>query len=339
MERTLLPQSLVEDLKARGICFPHEPPRPLDLASAEKSIFKAKRTQNGVLSDAVVLYSRWDGDQWAWNYQQEVTILKRLREANCKHIVQLYEFMETTGPERGPCMVMEAVSPVGWDLLHVARTYYCMKRSRMPIAEAQRYFFQVAEALKFLHKLRLVHCDVKGENVVCGGPPDFVAKLIDFGFCRDVGCILGTCRQVYMAPEHGPNAAANTPLDMFGLGYVLWQIWAGMGMPDCLDSNYQRYWLKSILKAWKIPEPVICEALEGLLCFDASARWTFEQLSESKFMQPWPVSRDSRTLEESDIVVERTSTWECSQFVQYCNFTLPTTCFAQRVTADSKVST
>merc|ERR1719362_1356629 len=105
--------------------------------------------------------------------------------------------MTKHGGKCGPCMVMEAVVPIGWDLLQVARTYYCMKQDRMPIAEVQRYFFQVVEALKFLHKLRLVHCDLKGENIVCGRPPAYDAKLVDFGFCREVDDVLGTSRQVY----------------------------------------------------------------------------------------------------------------------------------------------
>lgn len=95
--------------------------------------------------------------------------------------------------------------------------------------EAQQYLplaIEVASALHYLHRLDILHLDVKPSNIIMGAP----AKLIDLSVARtveratDLGYAVGTDR--YMAPEQclGSPVAAS---DVFGLGATLFHAVAG----------------------------------------------------------------------------------------------------------------
>lgn len=95
--------------------------------------------------------------------------------------------------------------------------------------EEQQYLplgIEIASALHYLHRLGIVHLDIKPSNTIMGAP----AKLIDLSVARTVeraahlGYAVGTDR--YMAPEQcqGHPLPAS---DVWGLGATLYEAVAG----------------------------------------------------------------------------------------------------------------
>lgn len=88
---------------------------------------------------------------------------------------------------------------------------------------------QLLQVLSFLHMRRVVHRDVKPENVMLRGEgPDRIV-LVDFGISRDLDRQMRTTTVVmatpaYAAPELQAGAAqapTTTALDMFAVGIIL----------------------------------------------------------------------------------------------------------------------
>lgn len=95
----------------------------------------------------------------------------------------------------------------------------------------------LCEALEHAHGRGVVHRDIKPANVICPDAVDeagAVAKLTDFGVARlagdetltRTGDVLGTL--AYMAPEQARGRAAGPPADVYALGIVLHEAFAGV---------------------------------------------------------------------------------------------------------------
>ncbi|HET6627326.1 MAG TPA: serine/threonine-protein kinase [Nocardioidaceae bacterium] len=89
---------------------------------------------------------------------------------------------------------------------------------------------EIASALHYLRRQRLVHLDVKPSNIIMGAP----ARLIDLSVARTLedaerlGHPIGT--DAYMAPEQCDPPATGTPgfaSDVWGLGATLFEAIAG----------------------------------------------------------------------------------------------------------------
>ncbi|GBF94659.1 hypothetical protein Rsub_07395 [Raphidocelis subcapitata] len=99
---------------------------------------------------------------------------------------------------------------------------------------------QVAEAVAHLHSLRLVHCDIKLDNVLLktevSQPRGYIAKLGDFGLARVLGpsgtvlnaACAGTVN--HLAPElFVAGSAVTTAADAYAFGVLMWEIYTGGG--------------------------------------------------------------------------------------------------------------
>lgn len=95
----------------------------------------------------------------------------------------------------------------------------------------------LCDALEHAHGRGVVHRDIKPANVICPDAVDeagAVAKLTDFGVARlagdetltRTGDVLGTL--AYMAPEQARGRAAGPPADVYALGIVLYEAFAGL---------------------------------------------------------------------------------------------------------------
>lgn len=97
---------------------------------------------------------------------------------------------------------------------------------RMPVEEhaACHIFRQMVEAVAYLHKLKLIHRDIKLENFLIGSSLDNV-KLIDFGYatCFDEAQpptkVCGTVST--QAPEMLYGQAYDFRVDCWSLGITL----------------------------------------------------------------------------------------------------------------------
>lgn len=90
---------------------------------------------------------------------------------------------------------------------------------------------RVANALAHIHRVGVVHRDVKPENIIVDWSTD-VIKLVDFGLAHwfdqartTSGQMLGSPE--YMAPELFAGAEASPATDVYALGVTLYELLAG----------------------------------------------------------------------------------------------------------------
>jgi hypothetical protein len=102
---------------------------------------------------------------------------------------------------------------------------------RLPIAEAIAYSIEIGRGLMAAHAERIVHRDVKPQNVLIDA--EGRAKVTDFGIARSLeldgltaaGRVLGTTD--YVAPEQAVGDGATEQSDIYSLGVCLWEMLTG----------------------------------------------------------------------------------------------------------------
>src|ERR671931_2714777 len=102
---------------------------------------------------------------------------------------------------------------------------------RLPVPEAVAYAIEVARALAAAHAQRLVHRDVKPQNVLIDG--EGRAKVTDFGIARSLeaqgltatGRVLGTTD--YVSPEQAMGRGVDARTDIYSLGVLLYEMLTG----------------------------------------------------------------------------------------------------------------
>jgi serine/threonine protein kinase len=98
-----------------------------------------------------------------------------------------------------------------------------MDAPKWTIQELKTDFSQMLHGIHFLHLNRIVHRDIKAENVLYGGPDGKTLKLADFGLARLVSftpltSVCGTTS--YMAPEMLCNEGYRMPADLWSFGVL-----------------------------------------------------------------------------------------------------------------------
>ncbi len=154
-------------------------------------------------------------------FQREAKAASALQHPN---IVQVYDYGQTDG---NYYIVMELVD--GTDL-------YCYLRSRgvLDIERAVIIAHDVALGLGAAHRRRIVHRDVKPQNVLIGC--DGSIQLTDFGIVsvyNDMnaerlttsGMTLGTVQ--YFAPEQAQGEIVSPAADVYALGIVMYEMVTG----------------------------------------------------------------------------------------------------------------
>jgi serine/threonine-protein kinase len=136
-------------------------------------------------------------------------------------IVQVYDAGEEG--ER-PYIVMEYIE--GETLAATLR-----RRHRLAPGEVVELALQICDGLAYAHAARLVHRDVKPQNLLITPAGD--VKIADFGIARadggthatETGTILGTA--AYLPPEQAAGKEATPAADLYSLGVVLYELLSG----------------------------------------------------------------------------------------------------------------
>jgi serine/threonine-protein kinase len=142
-----------------------------------------------------------------------------------------------TTAEGVPCVVMDLLN--GHTLAHELA-----ERRMLPIAEAIDLACQTLTALSAAHSARLVHRDVKPENLFLHLEPGGgrVLKVLDFGLTRvlprseagfpkppaiptDTGTVVGSFK--YMSPEAARGERVDGRADIYAVGLILYEMITG----------------------------------------------------------------------------------------------------------------
>lgn len=242
------------------------------------------------------------------NVRQEIEMQHQLFHPN---IVKLFESF--TIPEKNKMyIVLEYIGGGSvQDLLEVA------PNSRLPVPQAQNYFRQLVDAIEYLHKMKIIHRDVKPGNLLI--TLDGQVKLTDFGVAQwadktDTSSITQGS-PAFQPPEvaSGKQLCSGFEGDIWAAGVTLYFMITGnlpffgttiyvlfeaiskgeFTMPDCFDDS-----LKSMLS--------------GLLEIDEKKRFTIPQIRSHPWFSadlrpedwiPLQVSTTSFTEDENGLVV------------------------------------
>ena len=140
-----------------------------------------------------------------------------MRICKSENVVELYDYFET---DNSIIFVLEFCD-------YNLQQYY-LKKKELDIATIQKIFNDLNKAIKILHQNKLIHRDIKLENIFIKlkEDSDFVVKLGDFGcsiisnFESKLSTHVGTLN--YMAPEILNGELYNYKCDLYSLGICLY---------------------------------------------------------------------------------------------------------------------
>lgn len=127
-------------------------------------------------------------------------------------------------------LVMEAV--LGRRTLQKERL--SRENERIPVPEAIQICSQIAEALDYAHKQRVIHRDVKPSNVLL--TPDGQVKLTDFGLAAQIMSSMNRVSMLptrtsgtrpYMAPEQWEGRLQDIQTDQWALAVLFYELVTG----------------------------------------------------------------------------------------------------------------
>ncbi|WJZ89101.1 hypothetical protein VitviT2T_008347 [Vitis vinifera] len=155
------------------------------------------------------------------------------------------------------------------------------------------YTYCIVSSLRYVHSMGLVHCDVKGRNVLVGGGAG-VAKLADFGAARritgEVGrqssAILPRGSPLWMAPEVIRREYQGPESDVWSLGCTVIEMVSGKpAWEDCGADTLFRIGFSDELP--KFPAQLSDlgrDFLEKCLRREPTERWSCDQLLQHPFV-------------------------------------------------------
>ena len=166
---------------------------------------------------AVKIISKLNDAQEAINQlKKEVSVLKK---TNHNNIVKLYDFYETSSEIY---IIMEYIK--GGTL----KTYMKKNKENLNENTTKKIIFYLLNAINYLHKLKIIHSDIKPENIMFQNEEDIsTLKLIDFGlssFNNKENEYCGTF--LYMAPEilFNNKKLLTNEIDIWSVGIIMYQL-------------------------------------------------------------------------------------------------------------------
>jgi len=156
-------------------------------------------------------------------FKQEARVVSALNHPN---IITIYEIGEN---EHGSFLATEFIE--GKTLRDT------IKNESLSLPRILKIVEQVANGLVAAHKAKIVHRDVKPENIMVRS--DGIVKVLDFGLAKPAiqnnddpelnktipGTVMGSAR--YMSPEQARGLAVDERTDIWSLGVVLYEMLVG----------------------------------------------------------------------------------------------------------------
>mmetsp|Transcript_10638 Transcript_10638/g.20114 ORF Transcript_10638/g.20114 Transcript_10638/m.20114 type:complete len:1090 (+) Transcript_10638:312-3581(+) len=237
-------------------------------------VYKARRKKSAQIVAIKFIVKHGKTEKDIHNLRQEIEILRSLEHPN---IIQMLDSFETPSEF---CVVTEFAQGELFEILEDDKS--------LTEPTVQHIAKQLVRALHYLHSNRIIHRDMKPQNIlICQGTQ---VKLCDFGFARLMSqntmvltSIKGT--PLYMAPELVQEKAYNHTVDLWSLGVILYELYVGQP-PFYTNSIYKliTHIVNDPVKFPKDISPEFTSFLQGLLNKKPTARLNWPDLLHHPFV-------------------------------------------------------
>jgi serine/threonine protein kinase len=144
------------------------------------------------------------------------------------HLVRAYDYLSPADGQP-PLLILENLT--GATLSYILDG----GRERLSVSDLGHLGQHLCSALRYLHSRNHLHLDVKPSNIIAS---DGVARLIDLSLARRPGrCAAGVGTPGYMSPEQVCGGYLGPPVDVWGVGLVLYQAATGLQPFDLPDGS------------------------------------------------------------------------------------------------------
>lgn len=237
-------------------------------------VYKARRKFTGQITAMKFINKHGKSEKDIKSLRQEIEILRKLRHEN---IIMMLDTFETKSEF---CVVTEFAQGELFEVIEDDQS--------LPESEVQCIAKQLVKALHYLHSNRIIHRDMKPQNILIGTGRR--VKLCDFGFARAMSSntmvltsIKGT--PLYMAPELVQEQPYNYTVDLWSLGVILYELYVGQP-PFYTNSIYSliQHIIKDPVKFPTNISPQFKSFLRGLLNKKPAERLSWPALLEHPFI-------------------------------------------------------
>ncbi|KAM8962411.1 serine/threonine-protein kinase 36 [Pelodytes ibericus] len=238
-------------------------------------VYKGRRKHSGEIVALKFIPKVGRSEKELRGLKREIQIMKDLRHPN---IVRMLDSCET---EREVVVVTEYAEG---ELFQILEDDGNLSEELVRDVAAQ-----LVSALYYLHSHRILHRDMKPQNILLG--KDGTVKLCDFGFARElsldtlmVRSIKGT--PLYMSPELVLERPYDHRSDLWALGCIVYELLVGTP-PFYTHSIFQ---LVSIITQQEVRwpravSPELKAFLQGLLTKDPAVRLSWPELLRDPFIK------------------------------------------------------
>ncbi|XP_030602457.1 serine/threonine-protein kinase 36 [Archocentrus centrarchus] len=231
-------------------------------------VYKGRRKCTGMMVALKFITKVGRSENQLRSLKREIEIMRGLQHPN---IIQLFDSFET---ENEVVVVTEYAEGQLFQILQ--------DDGNLPESQVREIACQLVSALYYLHSHRILHRDMKPQNILLGKTG--VVKLCDFGFARAMSVytlvltsIKGT--PLYMSPELVEEKPYDHTADLWSLGCILYELHTG-APPFYTNSIF--HLMQLIVRdqvKWPDTMTSICTSfLKGLLTKDPQKRLSWPDL-------------------------------------------------------------
>jgi len=255
-------------------------------------VFKGRRRHLGHVFALKFIPKQGKSAEELTKLRREIDILQTLDHANIVLLLDAFERSDEI------CVVLEYAQSDLYQILE--------DDGRVGEDLVQNVAKQLVRALFYLHSHRIIHRDMKPQNILISS--DGKVKLCDFGFARALSAktvmvtsIKGT--PLYMAPELVREQPYNHTADLWSLGVILFELFAGQ--PPFYTNNI--YTLINLIVKNEVLYPpdmsrTLKSFLKGLLMKDNRQRLQWPKLLDHPFVRETEEEVLERQRDESDFL-------------------------------------
>ncbi|XP_069792105.1 striated muscle preferentially expressed protein kinase isoform X2 [Narcine bancroftii] len=215
---------------------------------------------------------------------------------NKQVVLQEYEVLKALHHEKVMCLHEAYVTPrylvlISENCLGKEILYSLIDRFRYSEDDVVGYILQILQALEYLHSRRILHLDIKPDNIIVTFLN--IVKLVDFGSAhffnpivpKALGHRAGTLE--YMSPEMMKGDPIGPPADIWGLGVLVYIMLSGRSPFAASDPTETETRINSaqfdLTKCYPNASQNSAHFLKRVLCMFPASRPTVKEC----YANPW----------------------------------------------------